>query len=35
VPLKHVIEINIEGRREVTKRRAIMDKEIVDDLGKR
>jgi hypothetical protein len=28
-------EVNLEGRTEVTTRRAMMDKEIVDDLRKR
>jgi hypothetical protein len=35
LPLKHVVEVNIEGRKEVIKRRAIMDKETVNDLRKR
>jgi hypothetical protein len=35
LPLKQVIELDIEGRREEKKIRAIMDKEIVDDLKKR
>jgi hypothetical protein len=30
--LKHVIEVNTEGRTEVTKRRGKSDKELVDDV---
>lgn len=32
---QQVVDVNTEGRTEVTKRRAITDKEIVDYLRKR
>jgi len=34
LPVKHPIDVNIEGRTEVTKSRSVTDKEILDDLRK-